>query len=68
MFDETALILKLFLTFVKELNWSFFKFPKIKKANEIIINKIQTIVSFLVFLNINKAGTENKDIQIRLNE
>ena len=43
-------------------------FPKIKKPTEIIMYKKEIIISFLEFLKINKAGTVNKEIQIKLKE
>ena len=42
--------------------------PNIKNAPDNKIKKKQTITSVLDFLKINKAGTVNKEIQIKLKE
>ena len=63
-----ALITKGFLTLSKELNWSFFILPKIKKLIETRIKKKQTIISLLVFLKMNTPGIEKREIQIKLKE
>ena len=63
-----ALIVYEFFILSKELNLFFFMLPKIKKLAETKIKKRQTIISFLDFLKISKAGDINKEIQSRLNE
>ena len=68
MFGDIALILKEFFTLFKELKLLCFMLPKIKNATDTKIKKRQTIISTLEFLKINKAGTVNRDIQIKLKE
>ena len=43
-------------------------FPNTKKLTDTKINKKQTIMSFLDFLKINRAGIVNKEMQNRLKE
>jgi hypothetical protein len=42
--------------------------PNIKNTADTKIKKEQTIISILEFFKINKAGTVNKEIQIKLKE
>ncbi len=68
MFGDIALILKEFFTLFEELKLLCFMLPNIKNATDTKIKKRQTIISTLEFLKINKAGTVNRDIQIKLKE
>ena len=52
----------------RELKLLFFIWPNIKNPVDTKIKKKQTIISVLEFLKINKAGTVNKEMQIKLKE